>query len=157
MGLLDGILGNLSGSTPGGGTESTGQDPFGALLGSFGAGAKEKGAGLMAAAMSLVQENGGLHAVIQKFRDNGMVEQVESWISTGPNKEITMEQIHKIFDPSKLGDIASRLGVSTQQAGSAFAQMVPELVNRLTPDGQVPGNEKDLIAEGLAKIKSWTA
>ena len=156
MGLLDGILGNLTGST-GDSADPQGSDSFAGLLGNVGAGAKEKGAGLMAAAMSLVQDDGGLHAVLDKFRQNGMVEQVESWIGTGPNQGITMEQVRKVIDPARLSEIASRLGVTTEQAGAAFARILPELVNRLTPDGRVPENPKDLIAEGLAKIKSWNA
>ena len=156
MGLLDGILGNLTGST-GDSADPHGSDSLAGLLGNLGDGTKEKGTGLMAAAMSLVQEDGGLNALLDKFRQNGMVEQVESWIGTGPNQGITMEQIQKVIDPARLGEIASRLGVTTEQAGAAFARFLPELVNRLTPNGQVPENPRDLIAEGLAKIKAWNA
>jgi uncharacterized protein YidB (DUF937 family) len=44
------------------------------------------------------------------------------------------------------------LGMSNGQASSAMAQILPELINQLTPDGQVPGNHGDLISKGLAML-----
>ena len=156
MSFLDGILGKFSGTTEGG-AAAPDQDTLGSLLTSLGAEAKEKGAGLMTATMSLVQDGGGLDSVLDKFRKNGMVEQVESWVGSGPNLGITAEQVQKVFDPATIKEVATRLGVSAEQAGQSLAKLVPEIVNRLTPEGHVPENHRDLIAEGLAKLKSWTA
>ena len=156
MGLLDGVLGNLSGSMEGG-SDAQGGEGFAGMLEGLGAGAQAKGASLMSAAMSLVQEKGGLDGILDKFRQSGMAQQVESWISTGPNLGITAEQVHKVIDPETLKGIAARLGMSAEETGHSLAQMIPNLVNRLTPEGKVPENARDLIAEGLAKLKTWNA
>lgn len=157
MGLLDGFLDKVSASAQGGDSSAQGQDSFSGLLGSLGIGAKAGDTGLMTSAMSLLQEGGGLNGVLDKFRQSGLAAQVESWISTGPNLGITSEQIHQVFGAEAIGGVASKLGVSVTQAGSALAQLLPELINKLTPEGRVPENHSDLIAEGLAKLKSWTA
>lgn len=143
MGLLDGFLDK--------------QDSFSGLLGSLGVGAEAGKGGWLASAISLVQQGGGLDGVLDRFRQSGMAEQVESWISTGPNLGITSEQVQEIFGAEAIGGVASKLGVSVGQAGTALAQFIPEMVNRLTPDGRVPENHRDLIAEGLAKVRGGLA
>ena len=54
---------------------------------------------------------------------------------------------------SGLGNLAAQLGTSQGQAGSVLAQILPELVNQLTPNGQVPENHNDLLTQGLALLR----
>jgi uncharacterized protein YidB (DUF937 family) len=152
MGLLDGILGGVVGSalgnTPMGGG---GQNPLEALLGGLG-GSQGQGASLLTAAMSLLQQNGGLNGVLDSFRQSGMAQHADSWVSTGPNVGISGDQLQQVLGSSSIGNVASQLNMSHGQASSALAQVLPELINQLTPTGQVPSDHGDLISNGLAML-----
>jgi uncharacterized protein YidB (DUF937 family) len=65
---------------------------------------------------------------------------------------ISSKQLEQIFGSSTLDGIASRLGVSQEQAGSTMSQVLPELINQLTPQGQVTPESNDSIAEGLEAL-----
>jgi hypothetical protein len=62
-------------------------------------------------------------------------------------------EVQQVFGGSALGNIASQLGISQGQASSAMAQILPELVNKLTPGGKLPENSGDLISQGLALLR----
>lgn len=151
MGLLDGILGNVLAPALGSGATTGAQNPLGALLGILGGG-QGQGANLLTAAMSLLQQNGGLPGVLDSFRQSGMAQHADSWVSTGPNVGISGDQLQQVLGSSSIGDIASQLNMSHGQASSALAQVLPELVNQLTPSGQLPNNHGDLISQGLAML-----
>ena len=153
MGLLDDILGNaLGGAAFGGGNQPT-QDPLSAILGGL-SGGRSGGAGnmLLQLALSMLQQNGGLGGVLGKFRDAGMGAQADSWVSTGPNMNISADQLQQVFGSGALGDIAAKLGVPQDQAGSTMSQVLPELINQLTPQGEVNSESENSVAEGLESL-----
>jgi len=148
MGLLDGILGNVVGSVLGGGVQQS-QNPLGSILGQLSGGNSSQSGNLMTAVMSMLQQHGGLESVLGMFRSNGMGQEADSWVGTGQNINVSADQIQQVFGKSALGDLANQLGMSHGQASSAMAQILPELVNQLTPNGQVPENHNDLLSQGL--------
>lgn len=156
MGLLDGILGNVLGQALGGNrAPQQAQDPLSAILsGLTGAGAGGGGMGniLLQLGLSMIQQNGGLGGVLGKFRENGMGAQADSWVGTGQNMNIAPNQLEQIFGSGALSDIASKLGMSQDQAGSAMSQVLPELINQLTPQGQVTPDSENSVAEGLESL-----
>lgn len=151
MGLLDGLLGNVLGSVLGG---QQGQSPLGAILGGLGGGNSGGGMGnmLLQVGLSLLQQNGGLGGVVDKFRQAGMGAQADSWVGTGQNMNLSADQLQQVFGSGALGDLASKLGMSQDQAGSALSQMLPELINQLTPQGQVTEEGENSVAEGLQSL-----
>ena len=152
MGLLDGLIGNVLGSVLSG-NQGQGQDPLGSVLGRLGGGNQPRsGDLLLQLALSMLQQNGGLQGILGKFRESGLSQQADSWVSSGQNMGISADQLQQVFGSSTISDIASRLGVSEQQAGSEMAQVLPEVINRLTPEGQVPENSDDEIADGLSTL-----
>jgi uncharacterized protein YidB (DUF937 family) len=150
MGLLDGLIGNVLGSVLSGNQR---QDSLGSVLGGFGGG-NQAGRGnlLLQLALTLLQQNGGLQGVLGRFRERGLSQQADSWVSTGQNMNISPDQLQQVFGSSTMSDIASRLGVSEQEAGSEMAHVLPEIINQLTPQGQVPENSNDEIADGLSAL-----
>jgi uncharacterized protein YidB (DUF937 family) len=66
---------------------------------------------------------------------------------------VSAEQMQQTFGASGLGSLATQLGTSQTQAGSLLAQVLPELVNQFTPNGQIPENHNDLLSQGLALIR----
>ena len=151
MGLLDGLLGNVLGSALGGNREqSQAQDPLSAILGGLTGGrGGSTGNVLLQLGLSMLQQQGGLGGVLGKFRENGMGAQADSWVGTGQNMNISPDQLQQVFGSGALGDIAAKLGMSQEQAGSAMSQVLPELVNQLTPQGQVTPDSENSVAEGL--------
>jgi len=145
MGLLDGLIGNVIGSMLSG---SQTQNPLGSQQ------VTQLGGGnmLLQLALSMLQQNGGLGGVLDKFRQGGLGQHADSWVSTGQNMNISADQLQQIFGSSTISDLASQLGMSENQAGSAMAQVLPEVINRLTPDGQVPENSDEEIAKGLSTL-----
>jgi uncharacterized protein YidB (DUF937 family) len=160
MGLLDGILGNVLGQALGGNRapqQAQDQDPLNAILsgltgGSGGAGGGGMGNILLQLGLSMIQQNGGLGGVLSKFRENGMGAQADSWVGTGQNMNVAPNQLEQIFGSGALSEIANKLGMSQDQAGSAMSQVLPELINQLTPQGQVTPDSENSLAEGLEAL-----
>jgi uncharacterized protein YidB (DUF937 family) len=153
MGLLDEILGSALGGAASGGRNQPAQDPLSAILGSL-TGGRGGGGGnmLLQLALSMLQQNGGLGGILGKFRDAGMGAQADSWVSKGPNMNISADQLQQVFGPGAFGDIAAQLGMSQDQAGSTMSQMLPELINQLTPQGEVTADSENSIGEGLESL-----
>jgi uncharacterized protein YidB (DUF937 family) len=156
MGLLDGMLSNVFGSAVGGSPSMQTSNPLGEILHSLGGGNAAQGSGLLTAVMSVVQQNGGLPRMLDMFRQKGLAQQAESWVGTGPNASITPDQLQHVFGGDQLGNLAAQLGTSHSEASSILSQILPELVNQMTPNGQIPGNHADLLSQGLAALRRAT-
>jgi uncharacterized protein YidB (DUF937 family) len=102
----------------------------------------------------MLQQNGGLEGVLGKFRQGGMAQQADSWVSTGQNMNISADQLQQVFGSSTISDLAAQLGMSEGQASSTMAQLLPDVINRLTPEGQVPENTNEEIAQGLSMLSN---
>lgn len=153
MGLLDGILSSVAGSVLNSGQQQGGGNPLDVLVNSLGAGGQARGSDLLGAVMSIVQQNGGLPGIVNMLRNNGLGQQADSWVGTGPNAGVSAEQMTDVFGGSGLGNLASQLGTSPGQAGSILSQILPELVNQLTPNGQIPENHNDLVSQALSMLQ----
>jgi uncharacterized protein YidB (DUF937 family) len=154
MGLPDGLIGNVFGLVLGGTQgQGQGQDPLGSLLGQLAGGHKaQSGNMLLQLALSMLQQNGGLEGLLGKFREGGLSQEADSCVGTGKNMNISADQFQQIFDSSTISDLASRLGVSEQEAGSEMAQILPEVINRVTPEGQVPESSNNEISQALSVL-----
>src|ERR1700704_1978836 len=108
MGLLDGILGGFIG-------------------------------GEMASMVNrLIAEQGGLSAIVSKFQQAGLGPTVQSWIGTGPNAAVSPDQLHEALGPELLQQLAAKTGLSSQVLAEKLSQILPGVVDHLTPDGVVP-------------------
>jgi uncharacterized protein YidB (DUF937 family) len=152
MGLLDGLIGNVVGSMLRG---NQAQDSLGSVLGGLGGGNQQHGGNLLLQlVLSMLQQNGGLEGVLGKFRQGGLGQQADSWVSTGQNMNISPDQLQQVFGSSTISDLAAQLGMSEGQASSTMAQLLPDVINRLTPEGQVPANSNEEIAQGLSMLSN---
>jgi uncharacterized protein YidB (DUF937 family) len=88
--------------------------------------------------------------MLQKLRESGLEEQVSSWIAKGQNMPVVGEQIKKALGNEKVAEIAGKLGITTEQAADDLAQTVPDVVDEVTPDGEVPTPEQ--VEERLERI-----
>ena len=126
MGLLDSVLGSLS-------------------QGGTGAG----GNPLLDTVLSMVNnpDTGGLAGLLQKFQQSGLGNVADSWVSTGKNLPISPDQLQNALGSGELGSLAEKLGMSTGDVSSQLADLLPGVVDKLTPNGQMPdmGSLGDLL------------
>jgi uncharacterized protein YidB (DUF937 family) len=87
---------------------------------------------------------GGLQGLVQSFHDKGMGGIVSSWVGTGANSPISADQIHQVLGSDQVKALAAKAGISPDTAGSAIAQLLPGLVDKLTPNGSVPDHSNVL-------------
>ena len=83
----------------------------------------------------LLKGQGGVAGLAEKFGQNGLGDIAASWIGKGGNAGISPEQIAAVLGSGPIADFAARLGVSPQQASETLAGLLPEAVDRLTPNG----------------------
>lgn len=95
--------------------------------------------------MGLMNNSGGLSGLLDKFQQGGLGDLVQSWVGTGSNLPISAEQIQQVLGSGALGDIASKLGIQPEQAAGELSQALPDVVDKLTPGGQLSA-EGDLMA-----------
>lgn len=126
MGLLDSVLGSLSGN--GGGNNA-----------------------LLDSVMDIVNQNGGIGGLAEKFQQGGMGDLVKSWISTGDNLPISADQISSVLGNEKVAEMAQKLGLDGDQLSGQLAEYLPQVIDKLTPDGNVP--QGDLLGSALDMLK----
>jgi uncharacterized protein YidB (DUF937 family) len=81
---------------------------------------------------------GGLAGLVQQFQQAGLGEQVSSWISTGQNLPINVDQLMQVFGQGNMQQMAASAGVNVQDFGQQLSQLLPQAVDQMTPSGQLP-------------------
>jgi uncharacterized protein YidB (DUF937 family) len=125
-----GGLGDLLGGILGGGSQG----------GSLGAGALG-GNPMLRMLLPLVASmlmNGGLQRILGRLQQSGKGAKGQSWVSAGPNEPADAADIKAALDEQELAQIAQQLGVSEDEAAEAVAQVLPDVVDQATPDGELP-------------------
>ena len=95
----------------------------------------------------LANHEGGIDGLIQKFKDKGMGDVIGSWVGTGQNAPISADQLKDVLGEGKIAEIANSLGISHGDAASQLAAALPQLIDKLTPNGQLDGS---LIEQAIA-------
>ncbi|WP_199052195.1 YidB family protein [Aquitalea sp. ASV15] len=122
-------------------------DQLGGLLGG-------EGGGVAGAVSELMQQQGGLAGLVEKFNSGGMSELVSSWVGTGGNLPVSAEQIQQVLGNEQVAALAGKFGLDPQQLSQALADYLPQAVDKLTPDGQVPQGG-DLLSQGLGMLQGF--
>jgi uncharacterized protein YidB (DUF937 family) len=143
MGLLDSVMGAVGGAL----ANQVGQ----ALGGGAAGGSAKMVEGLIAALAGGGGQGGGalgglggLAGLVQQLQQGGLGEQVGSWISTGQNLPVSPEQLQDALGGNALGQLASSIGLDAGQAAGPLAQMLPQVIDALTPHGQMPAGDANL-------------
>lgn len=124
MGLLDSVLGSLTG---GGGASSPMGNVLSGLLG-----------GGQAGGMTGQGMGGGLGGLVSQFEQAGLGHVAQSWIGNGPNQPVSPQQLQSVFGESQVQGMASQAGMQPQDFLSQLSQHLPNAVNGMTPNGQLP-------------------
>ncbi len=133
MGILDNIMGQKN--TAEGGTRTA----------------------VVSALMSLLanQNQGGLSNLVQRFAGSGLGDIVNSWVGTGPNKPVTPQQVEQGLGSDTINQVSSQSVVPPEEVKTHLAQVLPQLVDRLTPQGNVPPEQQQnsLLSQGMSMLK----
>ena len=129
-----GGLGDILGQMMGGGQRGGGGlgDIFGQVLGGGG------GSG------------GGLGGLLRQFESAGLGDQARSWVSPGQNQPLSPDALGRVFGADGLAAIARQAGLSERDTTAGLAQLLPEIIDRATPQGQVP--DEDQLAGTLQDL-----
>ena len=145
MGLLDSVLGSVmrdqqqAGASNGGGLAS---------LISLVANNPQ----LMQAVTGMLSNDGGqggLKGLIAKFQQAGLGDVIGSWVGSGQNQAVSGEQLTNVLGTDAMAGLAEKLGMSQGDAAGQLSNILPGLIDKLTPQGQAPagglGNAGDLM------------
>jgi uncharacterized protein YidB (DUF937 family) len=88
---------------------------------------------------------GGLGGLIESFQRGGFENVIQSWIGTGPNNAISPDQLHQALGAGTVEDLAQETGLPKQDLLTQLSQLLPGVIDKLTPHGNLP-SDADLLA-----------
>lgn len=133
MGLLDNLIGAASQVAAGamqGGRAPAGAAPAGGINPQM----------VMGLVTLLMNNAGGLQGLLSKLQAAGLGQQAQSWVGTGSNQPVSPEALGSALGPDLMGQVGNQLGCSSQQASATLADLLPDLIDRITPQGRMPAD-----------------
>ncbi|MDR5771755.1 YidB family protein [Caballeronia sp. LZ002] len=110
-------------------------------------------AALITAALEFVNNQpGGIAGLIQRFHQAGAGDIVSSWIGTGENKPISPDTLNNALGSDNVGALAQKAGVSSDQLSGMLAAVLPHIVDRATPNGEVPASGQMDLSSVLGSL-----
>ena len=126
----------------------------GALGGVLGQG---KGAGVSAVLLqqliAMLSKPGALANLTKAFQSAGLGNVLQSWIGTGQNLPISADQVREVLGSGTIADLAKKAGIGESETSSALASLLPQVIDKVTPGGNVPAqNELGGAFASLGKL-----
>lgn len=96
----------------------------------------------------------GVGGLVRQFEQAGLGSLINSWIGTGANQAATPGQVNQGLGPEMIGHFAEKLGIPPQEVSGILAQLLPHMVDHVTPDGTVPpaGNVQGILGTLLGSL-----
>ena len=82
--------------------------------------------------------SGGLTSLIERFQGAGHGSVAKSWVSTGPNAPVEPGQLEQALGADTIAELSQKTGLSASELVKRLTGVLPEVVDRLTPDGHIP-------------------
>jgi uncharacterized protein YidB (DUF937 family) len=114
----------------------------GGLGGSLGGGLGGLLGGVLAGGAAGSILSGGLGDVLKQLQQGGQGDAANSWVSQGPNKQISPGDLANALGADQINHMMSQSGLSREELLSGLSQQLPEVINQLTPDGRLPSGEE---------------
>ncbi|KQP50089.1 YidB family protein [Pseudorhodoferax sp. Leaf274] len=156
MGLLDSVLGSVlnGGQSPQQpGAHANAEGGLGGILGALASNPQllQVLMGLLAGGQGRPAQAGGgpLGGLVEQFQQAGLGDVLGSWIGTGQNRPVSADQLGQVFGQDRLSELGGQLGIGGGDLASQLSQILPGLVNRMTPQGQLPQPGEGGGNEGL--------
>ena len=93
---------------------------------------------MLGPAMEAINAQGGLSALLEKLQSGGLGDMVGSWLGQGQNVPLSADQLTNELGADTIGEIAGESGLSTEQVTDGLSSSLPEVVDQLSPNGQLP-------------------
>jgi uncharacterized protein YidB (DUF937 family) len=93
---------------------------------------------LLNGALGILDSMGGVDGLVKKFQQSGLGDLAASWVGTGENKDILPDQLASILGKDQIAAVAQQAGIPESQGASVLSQILPSIVDKLTPDGTAP-------------------
>jgi uncharacterized protein YidB (DUF937 family) len=108
-----------------------------------------------AAVLQMIQNHpGGISGLVEAFHTNGLGGVINSWISTGQNQPVSAAQIQQVLGSAPVQALAQKLGISPEQASSTLSQLLPTVMDKLSPNGSLP-DQSNLLQMGESLLASF--
>lgn len=104
---------------------------------------------------ALLQSQGGVQGLIEKFQQGGLEQIVKSWIGTGENQPISVSQILEVFGKDNIDNATQEVGVEQQKAPNLLSEYLPKIVDTLSPNGELDLKNLDtnaLLQQGAKAV-----
>ena len=86
--------------------------------------------------------SGGLNDLLKQFQQSGHGDIAKSWVDNVPNKAISADDLAKALGGDQIETLMAHTGLSRQDLLAGLSQQLPEIVDRLTPDGRLPTEQE---------------
>lgn len=115
-------------------------DQLGSAVG--GALGQDKGGGVNAVLLqqliAMLSKPGAVGNLVSAFQGAGLGNVVQSWLGTGQNLPISADQVQKVLGSGTVADLAKKAGIGESAAASALAGLLPQVIDKLSPGGNLP-------------------
>ena len=164
--VLGGAMGRSRGGYPPGGGFPGGTGGLGSILGgALGGGGLRGGLGgrnamlavLLPLAMQWVQRNGGIGNVLQRANQRGYGRHADSWVGTGENEALDPGAIDEMVGRDEVMRMSQQVGLPEQEVREGFAEILPEMVNQLSPEGRMPQDADAVLDAGQSTLDGMLA
>ncbi|MBM9545881.1 DUF937 domain-containing protein [Leptospira sp. 201903074] len=100
----------------------------------------------------IVEENGGVSGIVQKFKDKGFADAASSWIGTGENVNIGANDVMKVLGNESIQELAKKVGLDSEATAGLIGNLLPVVIDNLSPDGKEPGGDITSQLSSLASL-----
>jgi uncharacterized protein YidB (DUF937 family) len=98
--------------------------------------------GLLAGGAAGSVMSGGLGDLLRQFQQHGQGDAANSWVSNGPNKQISPDDLGRALGADQLNALSAQTGLSRDELLAGLSRHLPEVINHLTPDGRLPSEDE---------------
>lgn len=147
-GGLGGILGSVLGGGGLGGLRSNGAPADG-----HGGNRTAMLALMLPLVMAWVRRKGGVGNVLGQVQQQGYGDHADSWLSTGQNQALPRDAAHQLLGDEELSSLSTQLGVGRDEAAAGFSELLPEVVDQLSPQGHLPDDADQQLDAGQSTLE----
>ncbi|WP_427912539.1 YidB family protein [Ramlibacter sp. MMS24-I3-19] len=156
LGGLGAILGGLGGESGGSvGSGGSAGLPGGMRPAGVGSGSGRNAmlALMLPLVLQWVQRNGGIGNVLQRVNQHGYGGHADSWLGTGANAPLPPQAAHELLGHDELANLSSQLGVGEDEVADGFSEILPEVVDQLSPQGKLPDDADRTLDAGQSALE----
>ncbi|TGK86930.1 DUF937 domain-containing protein [Leptospira noumeaensis] len=100
----------------------------------------------------IIEDNGGVSGIVQKFKDKGFTEAASSWVGTGDNVNIGAADVMKVLGSDSVKELAGKVGLDSEATANLIGNLLPMVIDKLSPDGKEPSGDLTSQLSSLASL-----